>query len=60
MNKSNFCIIKNIFSYYSFLKNWPKPAIFVYFHSFHMTNTKNDKSVDDVLGTRTRGGMAGW
>ena len=33
--------------------------LFVYFRSFHMTNMAqmlNDKSVDGVLGTQTRGG----
>ena len=40
-----------------FFKKWAKPGlIFVYFCSFHMTNLVqiNDKSVDGVLGTRTR------
>ena len=39
---------------------WVKPGpLFVYFHSFHMTNsnTINEKSIDGVLGTRTQGGM---
>ena len=45
----------------SFFKCAKPGAFFVYFHSFshdkYSTNlTVNDKSVDGVLGTRTRGG----
>ena len=45
-----------------FLKNGPKPASFCLFSFFsrdkYITNlTVNDKSIDGVLGTRTRGGM---
>ena len=44
-----------------FFKKWAKSGLFfVYFCSFHMTNIvqidHNDKSVNGVLGTRTRGG----
>ena len=40
----------------SFLIDQTLP-LFVYFHSFLMTNlTINDKSVDGVLGNRTQGG----
>ena len=47
-----------------FLKMGQIRPLFVYFHSFRMTNIAqidyNDKSVDGVLGTRTRGsGMIG-
>ena len=39
--------------------NGPTRPLFVYFCSFHMnkcsTNTINEKSIDGVLGTRTRG-----
>ena len=53
------------FSYETFFKKWAKPGLFlVYFHSFsqhkdkYSTNfTINDKSIDGVLGSRTRGGM---
>ena len=38
-----------------FLKNWPNPASFsVYFRLFNMIQI--DKSIDGVLGIRTRGG----
>ena len=41
-------------------KNWPNSASFCLFSFFshykYSTNTINDKSVDGVLGTRTRGG----
>ena len=48
-----------------FFKKWAKPGLFlVYFRSFsqhkdkYSTNfTINDKSIDGVLGSRTRGGM---
>ena len=48
-----------------FLKKWANPGLFlVYFHSFsqhkdkYSTNfTINDKSIDGVLGSWTRGGM---
>ena len=42
-----------------FLKNGPNPASSCYFRSFHdarINVTIIDKSVDGVLGTRTRGG----
>ena len=47
-----------------FFKNGPNPASFCLFsffsHDKYSTNTINDKSIDGVLGTRTRGGrMAG-
>ena len=38
-------------------KNWPIPASFtVYFRLFNMSQLKLDKSIDGVLGIRTRGG----
>ena len=44
-----------------FLKNGPNPASFCLFsffsHEKYSTNTKNDKSVDGVLGTITWGSM---
>ena len=39
-----------------FLKIGQTRPLFVYFRSFHMTFTINDKSVDGVFGTRTRVG----
>ena len=55
----------NGFSLEFFFKKWAKPGQFlVYFRSFpqhkdkYSTNfTINDKSIDGVLGSRTRGGM---
>ena len=42
-------------------KNGPIRPLFVYFRSFshdkYSTNTINDRSIDGVLGTRTRGSM---
>ena len=48
-------------SYFFLFKNGPNPASFCLFsffsHDKFSTNlTINDKSVDGVLGTRTRGG----
>ena len=48
---------KNLF----FCKNGPNPASFLFLFSFFShdkdsTNTLNEKGVDGVLGTRTRGG----
>ena len=41
-------------------KNGPNPASFCLFRSFYITNISlidyNDKSIDGVLGTQTRGG----
>ena len=44
-------------SYYLFLKKWAKPFCLFSFlsHDKNSTSTINDKSVDGVLGTRTRG-----
>ena len=46
---------------FCFLKNGPNPAsfwfIFVLFHNTRTNFTLNDKSIDGVLGSRTRGGM---
>ena len=44
-----------------FLKKWAKPGLFLFIsffsHDKYSTNlTINDKSIDGVLGTRTRGG----
>ena len=44
---------------YCFFKNGPNPASFLFSflsHDKYSTNTINDKSIDGVLGTRTRGG----
>ena len=42
-----------------FLKKWTKPGLFCLFlffsHDKYSTNNINEKSVDGVLGTRTRG-----
>ena len=44
-----------------FVKNEPYPAsfwfIFVLFHNKRTNFTINDKSIDGVLGSQTRGGM---
>ena len=46
---------------YNFFKKWAKPGLFLFIsffsHDKYSTNlTINDKSIDGVLGTRTRGG----
>ena len=47
----------------SIFKKWAKPGLFCLFSSFSQNNEKYSitfnygKSVDGVLGTRTRGGM---
>ena len=43
-----------------FFKNGPNPASFLFSffsHDKYSTNTINDKSIDGVLGTRTRDSM---
>ena len=64
-NKTHWIERAIIWLMYIFLKKWAKPGLFsVYFRSFsqhkdkYSTNfTKNDKSIDGVLGSRTWGGM---
>ena len=53
-------ILEQVLYWVFFIKNGPNPASFGLFSFFSpdkcSTNTINDKSVDGVLGTRTRGG----
>ena len=75
VNKSNLCAhwtwhrykrkewFCNILLLLFIIKNGPNPATFCLFslfsHDKFSINTLNDKSIDGVLGTRTRGGRMG-
>ena len=60
-----FSKMNYVLKFFLFFFKWAKPGLFlVYFRSFsqhkdkYSTNfTINDKSIDGVLGSRTRGGM---